>query len=97
MMNRGYWMLVGMIAGLSAGVSHAQTIADRNQWQATDKTMFELVSNGYELKAVVLDGSKTSAQAPDTLYYLQNGRQVAMCREGVRGGDHFVGCSALVR
>ena len=88
---------------MAAGTASAQTPAGQptseghpSKWQASDKSFFDLISDGYKLVTVAYDSSQTGAGAePDVHYFLEKGNIVAKCDFRKRGETSFYWCYQL--
>jgi hypothetical protein len=100
----------GAIAGLAAlligaPAASAQTPVQQptseghpSKWQTTDKSLFDLVSDGYKLVTVLFDTSQTGPGAePDVHYFLEKGNTVAKCLFRKRGDTSFYWCYQLAK
>jgi hypothetical protein len=65
----------GSAWGQTAPYSPAETSTAGEQWQTTDRSMLDLVEDGYELVSVV------GASAQTRLYFLSKPGKVVKCRE----------------
>jgi len=92
------------IAGLALGAgAQAQTPVAQptseghpSKWQASDKSFFDLISDGYRLVTVAYDSSQTGPGAePDVHYFLEKGNIVAKCDFRKRGETSFYWCYQL--
>jgi hypothetical protein len=69
-----------------------------SKWQVTDKSFYDLVSDGYKLVTVVYDTSQTGVGAePDVHYFLEKGNIVAKCVFRKRGETSFYWCYQLAK
>jgi hypothetical protein len=100
---RTYIAIAG-IAGLALGAgAQAQTPVAQptseghpSKWQASDKSFFDLISDGYRLVTVAYDSSQTGPGAePDVHYFLEKGNIVAKCDFRKRGETSFYWCYQL--
>ena len=100
---RTYIAIAG-IAGLALGAgAQAQTPVGQptseghpSKWQASDKSFFDLISDGYRLVTVAYDSSQTGPGAePDVHYFLEKGNIVAKCDFRKRGETSFYWCYQL--
>ena len=90
---------------MAAGTAPAQTPAGQptseghpSKWQASDKSFFDLISDGYRLVTVAYDSSQTGAGAePDVHYFLEKGNIVAKCDFRKRGETSFYWCYQLAK
>jgi len=68
-------VLCALVAG---GVpAHSEEAESGDQWKITDRSMMELLDDGYELVAVV----PLSSGSRGLSYFLKNHRKLARCRE----------------
>src|ERR1700733_11700106 len=82
--------ILGLIGGVAA---EAQTPAGGpvseghpHKWQTTDKSLYDLVADGYKLVTVVYDSAATGqTDTPDVHYFLDKGNMVARCDFRKRG------------
>jgi hypothetical protein len=91
-------LLVGAASGASA--QQQQTSEGHpTKWQAIDKSMFDVVADGFELVTVVYDTSQTGSQTdnPDVHYFLQKGPQLIRCDFRKRDQTSFYWCFALTK
>jgi hypothetical protein len=104
MQRWGLYAVMAGIVGLMLGAgTQAQTPVGQptseghpSKWQTTDKSMFDLVSDGYKLVAVAYDSSQTGTGAePDVHYFLEKGNIVAKCDFRKRDQTSFYWCSQL--
>ena len=100
----GVFSVVVGVTGLSLGagalaqtpVAQPTSEGHPSKWQTTDKSMFDLVSDGYKLVTVVYDTSQTGAGAePDVHYFLEKANTVARCDFRKRDQTSFYWCSQL--
>jgi hypothetical protein len=71
-------LLLGSVISLI--VIHAATAADRDQWKASDKTLFQLIQDSYVIRSTI--GAPFNSQP--LIYILQNvsARKVYKCLDG---------------
>ena len=102
----GIYAVSAVITGLALGAgARAQTPVAQptseghpHKWQTTDKSLFDLVSDGYKLVTVAYDTSQTQAGAePDVHYFLEKGNAVARCDFRKRDTTSFYWCSVLAK
>ena len=103
------WGIYIVIAGIIGLLTGAGTLAQTpiaqptseghpHKWQTIDKSMFDLVSDGYKLVAVAYDSSQTGAGAePDVHYFLEKGNIVARCDFRKRDTTSFYWCYQLAK
>jgi hypothetical protein len=105
---RRWWLHVVMTIVVGAalgGVAQAQTPVGQptseghpHKWQTIDKSLYDLVADGYTLVSVVYDPSETEPKAePDVHYFLQKGTSVAKCDFRKRGQTSFYWCYLLAK
>ena len=106
-MRRG-WCYAVMAASLGAMLgagAWAQTPVGQptseghpHKWQTTDKSLYDLVSDGYKLTNVVYDTAATGpTDTPDVHYFLEKGTTVARCDFRKRGETSFYWCYQLAK
>ena len=102
----GIYTVIAGIVGLALGVgAQAQTPVAQptseghpHKWQTTDKSLFDLVADGYKLVTVAYDTSQTGAGAePDVHYFLEKGNTVARCDFRKRDQTSFYWCYQLAK
>src|SRR5579864_971989 len=76
--------IVGLLTGPGAPaqtpVAQPTSEGHPHKWQTIDKSLFDLVADGYKLVSVAYDASQTAAGAePDVHYFLEKGNIVARC------------------
>jgi hypothetical protein len=104
------WVSYGVIAGIVGlalgGGAAAQTPVGQptseghpSKWQTTDKSLYDLVSDGYKLVSVVYDTAASGAQTetPDVHYFLEKGNVLAKCDFRKRGETSFYWCFQLAK
>jgi hypothetical protein len=88
----------GIAAQAQTPVGQPASEGHPSKWQTIDKSLFDLVSDGYTLVSVVYDTSETEPKAePDVHYFLQKGTVVARCDFRKRGQTSFYWCSQLAK
>jgi len=105
MMRRGlFFAAVAGIFGLALA-AQAQTPVGQptseghaHKWQTLDKSLYDLVGDGYKLVTVAYDTSQTGQNAePDVHYFLEKGAVVARCDFRKRGETSFYWCYQLAK
>jgi hypothetical protein len=104
------WGTYGMIAGVvglifgivgasaQSPVGQPTSEGHPSKWQTTDKSFFDLISDGYKLITVVYDTSQTGQGAePDVHYFLEKGNIVARCDFRKRDQTSYYWCSQLAK
>jgi hypothetical protein len=103
---RHFWFCaVAGILGLASSVAEAQTPAGGpvseghpHKWQTIDKSLYDLVADGYKLVTVVYDSAATGqTDTPDVHYFLDKGTMVARCDFRKRGETSFYWCYQLAK
>ena len=104
---RGWWFqaVTAAVFVMSGVAVQAQTPVGQptseghpSKWQTTDKSLFDLVTDGYKLVTVVYDTSQTGQGAePDVQYFLEKGNVVARCVFRKRGETSFYWCYQLAK
>lgn len=94
----GFGLALGGAAQGQTPVGQPTSEGHASKWQTTDKSLYDLVSDGYTLVTVVYDPSETEPKAePDVHYFLQKGTSVAKCDFRKRGQTSFYWCSVLAK
>jgi len=91
---------LSLCASVSAQTPVGQPTSEGHphKWQATDKSLFDLISDGYRLVTVAYDTSQTGQGAePDVHYFLDKGSTVARCDFRKRGQTSFYWCYQLTK
>ena len=105
-MRWGHYAVTAAIVGLALGsnaqaqtpVAQPTSEGHAHKWQVIDKSMFDLVSDGYKLITVAYDASQTHAGAePDVHYFLEKGSSVAKCDFRKRDTTSFYWCYVLAK
>jgi hypothetical protein len=95
----GMVLASAFIAALGGAAVHAQQPTSEghpHKWIIVDKSMADLVADGYELTTVVYDTSETAPKAePDVHYFLQKGTSVVRCDFRKREEASIYWCSQL--
>jgi hypothetical protein len=107
MRRRNSHLVVTVVAGLLFGVAGAKAQTSVGQptseghpskWQTIDKSLYDLVADGYKLINVVYDTSQTGQNAePDVHYFLEKGNAVARCDFRKRDQTSYYWCSQLAK
>ena len=91
-------LLVGAVSGASA--QQQQTSEGHpTKWQAIDKSMYDVIADGFDLVTVVYDTSQTGPQTdnPDVHYFLQKGAELIRCDFRKRDQTSFYWCFTLTK
>lgn len=105
-MRRGVVYAVSVVfLAMAAGSAPAQTPAGQptseghpHKWQASDKSMYDLVADGYRLITAVYDTAATGpTSTPDVHYFLEKGTSLAKCEFRKRGDTSFYWCYTLAK
>jgi hypothetical protein len=100
-----YALLATITAGLllnHGGSLHAQQLSEGqpHKWEAaTNKSMYDFVADGFELKSVTYDTSVLGPQSdsPDVHYFLQKGADLVRCDFRKRDQTSYYWCYRLAR
>jgi hypothetical protein len=69
-----------------------------HKWQTTDKSLYDLVSDGYKIVTVVYDSATTGqTDTPDVHYFLEKGTTLMRCDFRKRGETSFYWCFQLAK
>ena len=69
-----------------------------HRWEVVNKGMADLLSDGFEVKAVVYDTAETAAQElPDVHYFLQKKAVLVRCDFRKRGETSTYWCAQLTK
>jgi hypothetical protein len=90
---------------MAAASAPAQTPAGQptseghpHKWQTTDKSLYDLVADGYRLITAVYDSAPTGpTSTPDVHYFLEKGTSLAKCEFRKRGDTSFYWCYLLAK
>jgi hypothetical protein len=105
-MSRFMYALLATIAATSLpnhGRSlHAQQLSEGqpHKWEAvTNKSMYDFVADGFELKSVAYDTSVLGPQSdsPDVHYFLQKGADLVRCDFRKRDQTSYYWCYRLAK
>jgi hypothetical protein len=106
MMRRWFSAAIVGILGLTLSVAaQAQTPVGQptseghpHKWQTIDKSLYDLVSDGYKLVSVVYDTAATGpTDTPDVHYFLEKGAIIAKCEFRKRGETSYYWCYQLAK
>jgi hypothetical protein len=90
-----------LLFGAASGASAQQQTSEGHptKWQAIDKSMYDVITDGFELVTVVYDTSQTGSQTdnPDVHYFLQKGAALIRCDFRKRDQTSFYWCFALTK
>lgn len=85
-----------VVGGEGARAQQPTSEGHPHKWIIVDKSMADLVADGYELQAVVYDTSETAPKAePDVHYFLQKGTSLMRCDFRKREEASIYWCSQL--
>ena len=94
-----YALAVGLVGlTLCAAPAMAQQASEGHphKWQANDKSLYDLIADGYKLVTAVYDTSRAGSEAdPDVHYFLQKDKTLARCDFRKRGETSFYWCYQL--
>lgn len=91
---------LGLCPAVSAQAPVGQPTSEGHphKWLANDKSLFDLISDGYKVVSVAYDTSQTGQGAePDVHYFLDKGNTLARCDFRKRGQTSFYWCYQLVK
>jgi len=102
MRGKSFYAAIAAIFSLMlGGGAQAQTPTSEghpSKWQVTDKSLYDLVSDGYKLVSVVYDTAATGpTDTPDVHYFLEKTNTVAKCDFRKRGETSFYWCYQLAK
>jgi hypothetical protein len=92
--------ILGLVVGFATGAVAQQPASEGHpsKWQANDKSMYDLVADGFKLVTVVYDSSHSARETdPDVHYFLQKGNVLARCDFRKRGETSFYWCYQLAK
>jgi hypothetical protein len=94
--------IVGLLLGAGAWaqtpVGQPTSEGHPSKWQTIDKSLYDLVGDGFKLVAVAYDSSQTGQNAePDVHYFLEKANVVAKCDFRKRGETSFYWCYQLAK
>jgi hypothetical protein len=90
----------GLALGAATSASAQQPASEGHpsKWQANDKSLYDLVADGFMLVTAVYDNSHAAAESdPDVHYFLQKGNLLARCDFRKRGETSFYWCYQLAK
>lgn len=98
----GLLMAIAASLLLNAPPLHAEQLSEGqpHKWEAvTDKSMYDFVSEGFELKSVAYDTSVLGPQSdsPDVHYFLQKGADLIRCDFRKRDQTSYYWCYKLAK
>ena len=90
------WVMVSALPSLSA---EPASEGHPHKWVTVEKSLFDFLSEGFELKAVVYDASEIGAKpdVPDVHYFLQKSIQLVRCDFRKRDQTSYYWCAQLAR
>jgi hypothetical protein len=105
MRRQRFYAATAAFVVMAVGAAHAQTPVGQStseghphKWQTIDKSLYDLVADGYKLITAVYDSAPTGAtDTPDVHYFLEKGNSVAKCDFRKRGDTSFYWCSLLAK
>ncbi len=98
MMTASFGLMIGTIAQAQTPVGQPTSEGHPSKWQTIDKSLFDLVSDGYKLVTVAYDTAATGpTDNPDVHYFLEKGNIVAKCDFRKRGETSFYWCYQLAK
>jgi len=97
-MAGSFALVLGVGASAQTPVGQPTSEGHPHKWQTTDKSLYDLVSDGYKLVTVAYDTAATGAtDTPDVHYFLEKGTTVARCDFRKRGETSFYWCYQLAK
>ena len=91
-------LLLGVGAWAQQPVGQPTSEGHPHKWQTIDKSLYDLVGDGYTLVSVAYDTSQTGQNAePDVHYFLAKGTTIAKCDFRKRGDTSFYWCYQLAK
>src|SRR5438552_6554052 len=90
LMYRFFWLvLTAIVLFPASGLAQAQ---QKTQWKpAPDKNLIDFIEEGYELKSIIANHALVvmSPRFLAVTYYLQKGKQLALCTELSKAGQNL--------
>jgi hypothetical protein len=93
-----YAMIAGLFSVVLAASALAQPASEGHphKWQATEKSLYDLVADGFKLVTAVYENSHATGESdPDVHYFLQKGNVLARCDFRKRGEISIYWCYQL--
>lgn len=89
-------VIIGLALSAGAWAQQPASEGHPSKWQANDKSMFDLVADGFKLVTAVYDSSRAAGESdPDVHYFLQKDKILARCDFRKRGDTSFYWCYQL--
>lgn len=90
---------VGAMLGAAAeAMAQPASEGHPHKWQTTEKSLYDLVAEGYKLVTAVYEASRAGGETdPDVHYFLQKDKTVARCDFRKRGETSFYWCYHLAK
>jgi len=93
--------IFGLLLGAAAGAQAQQPASEGHpsKWQVIDKSLYDVIADGYDLAAVVYDTAAAGPQTdtPDVHYFLQKSSDLVRCDFRKRGETSFYWCYQLTK
>jgi hypothetical protein len=90
--------IVGLALGAGALAQQPASEGHPSKWQANDKSLYDLVADGFKLVTAVYDTSHATGESdPDVHYFLQKDKILARCDFRKRGDTSFYWCYQLAK
>ena len=90
--------IVGLALGTGALAQQPASEGHPSKWQANDKSLYDLVADGFKLVTAVYDSSHATGESdPDVHYFLQKDKTLARCDFRKRGDTSFYWCYQLAK
>ena len=94
----GVALMLSAGAGAQTPVGQPTSEGHPSKWQTTDKSLYDLVTDGFKLVTVAYDTSQMKEGGePDVHYFLEKGNIVAKCDFRKRGETSFYWCYQLAK
>ena len=93
------FLMLGAAAQAQTPAGQPTSEGHPHKWQTLDKSLFDLVGDGYKLVTVVYDSAATgtTTDTPDVHYFLEKGNVIARCDFRKRGETSFYWCFQLAK
>ena len=98
-----FYAVIAVFFVMSGSATQAQTPIGQptseghaHKWQTIDKSLYDLVADGFKLITAVYDTAATGpTDTPDVHYFLEKGNSLAKCEFRKRGQTSFYWCYQL--
>ena len=96
---RAFAAIFGLLLGAPAVAGAQQPVSEGHphKWQVIDKSLYDVIADGYNLAAVVYDTAETGTptETPDVHYFLQKKTSVVRCDFRKRAETSYYWCYVL--